>query len=56
MPVPYGVDKAIRIVFSYIDGFFSMNFHHVVQAVSPAIGANDVRSCGEKGALALLPL
>ncbi len=40
-------DKAMGIVISYIRRFFSMNFHHVVQVVSPAVGTNDVRSGGE---------
>lgn len=50
------VDEPISLVVSYFGKFFPLYFHHVVQAVSPAIGTNDVRSCGEMRTSALLPV
>lgn len=55
-PCAKRLDEPVKLVFSYFGGFFPMYFHHVVQAVSPAIGTNDVRSCGEMDTLALIPI
>ena len=55
-PCTKQLDEPFRHVVSYFGGFFPMYFHHVVQAVSPAIGANDVRSCREIEISARLPV